>query len=287
MEDIIVSGERFQQLCDIYCGSHYDLHRNPKIASQPEKHFVLDTLIQPWDNPRLIFCYSCALSTFMNKLHYLQNPFVLISHNEDTNVTEQFLPIANHPLLIHWFAQNLMMHHTKLSWIPIGIANEMWPHGNPDLFFQTCANLSSFPKQYDVFFNFSLHTNPSARTLCYKILEAKGLLFTPPLPLSSYLSILASHKYVICPPGNGVDCHRIWETLMVGSIPILLRSVFTEYIAEEIPCILLDSWEDFRMEQLHEEYPQLSGKLLGLHTSGRILFSRFKTIICQASTTPV
>ena len=279
MDDLILSGERFQQLCDVYCGSHYDLNRNPKIAAQSANHMILDTLTQPWNNPRIIFCYSCALSTFMTKLHLLTNPFILVSHNEDNNVTEQFIPIAEHPLLIHWFAQNVMMRHANLSWIPIGIANEMWPHGRISMFLDTCANLSAFPKQYDVFFNFSLHTNASARNLCYTALLSKGLSFTPTLPLQTYVNVLASHKYVICPPGNGVDCHRIWETLMVGGIPILLRSVFTEIIAEEIPCILLDSWNDFRMEQLHDEYPRLSAALLALHASGRLRFSTIRATI--------
>ena len=283
MEDIILSGERFQQLCDVYCGSHYDLHRNPKIAAQPDKHILLDTLTQPWNNPRLIFCYSCALSTFMNKLHLLQNPFILVSHNEDDNVTEQFLPIANHPLLIHWFAQNLMIRHTKISWIPIGIANEMWPHGNPGMFLQTCANLASFPKEYDVFFNFSIHTNQGARQPCKTILEQKGLTFVPTLPLTSYLPVLATHRYAICPPGNGVDCHRIWECLMVGTIPILLRSCFTETIAETIPCILLNSWEDFSLEQIHQEYPRLSHALLTIHSNGTLQFSTFVTKIHSLS----
>ena len=279
MEDIILSGERFQQLCDVYCGSHYDLHRNPTIAAQSEKHLLLDTLNKPWDNPRLIFCYSCALSTFMTKLMYLKNPFVLVSHNEDNNVTEEFLPIANHPLLIHWFAQNMMMRHPKLSWIPIGIANEMWPHGKPSMFLQTCANLTSFPKQYDVFFNFSIHTNPVARNHCRSVLESKGLQFIPQLPLSNYLPILASHRYAISPPGNGIDCHRIWECLLMGVIPVLLRSCFTESIAETIPCILLDSWDDLSIETLHTEYPRLTKKLVELYRSGDFLFSQFKTRI--------
>lgn len=279
MEDIILSGERFQELCDVYCGSQSDLNRNPIIAAQVHKHLILDTLNHPWDNPRILFCYSCALDTLMMKLHLLTNPFILVSHNEDNNVTEQFLPIANHPLLIQWFAQNGMIRHPKIRWIPIGIANQMWPHGNPDLFLQPCAQLNSFPKQYDVFFNFSVHTNPTARQSCRTVLESKGLQFTPQLPLSTYVPVLASHRYVICPPGNGVDCHRIWEALLVGVIPILLRSVFTETIAETIPCILLNSWNEFRIEQLHDEYPQLATKLFQLHKSGRLLFSTFRANI--------
>lgn len=283
-DDRILSGERFQQLCDVYCGSQSDMNRNPIIAAQVHKHKILDTLNRPWDNPRLIFCYSCALDTLMTKLQYIMNPFVLVSHNEDNNVTEQFLPIANHPLLIQWFAQNVMMRHPKIHWIPIGIANQMWPHGNPSMFLQTCAQLDSFPKQYDVFFNFSIHTNPAARQSCRTVLESKGLQLIPQLPLSTYLPVLASHRYVICPPGNGVDCHRIWEALLVGVIPILLRSCFTETIAETIPCILLDRWEDFDLQSLHTNTQRLSNQLIQLHASGQLLFSTFRANILSKDT---
>ncbi len=281
-EDLILSGERFQQLCDTYCGSRYDVNRNPKIAAQVHKHMLIEELNRPWDNPSLIFCYSCALPTFMNKLPYLQNPFVLVSHNEDTNVTEEFLPIANHPLLVHWFAQNMSMRHPKLSWIPIGIANEMWPHGKPADFIQMTTQLSSFPKDNLVFFNFNLHTNQAARQYCRTVLESKEILFVPQLPLPMYLPTLAVHRYAISPPGNGVDCHRIWECLMMGVIPVLLRSCFTEAISETIPCILLDKWEDFSIDVLIDSYPALSAKLLSLHSSGILRFSYFRNRILQA-----
>ena len=80
LNDSIISGERLQQICDVYCGSDYDLNRNPLIASQKDKHILIDTVNTEWDNPKLIFCYSCALSTLMNKLHLFKNNFVLVSH---------------------------------------------------------------------------------------------------------------------------------------------------------------------------------------------------------------
>ena len=126
----ILSGEQFQELCPVYCGTENDLQRNPRIRSQVEKHMYIEHLQQTWNNPSLIFCYSCSLHIFMDKLHHLTNPFVLVSHNEDTNITSSYTKLLESPLLQKWFAQNVMIEHSKLESIPIGIANAMWPHGN-------------------------------------------------------------------------------------------------------------------------------------------------------------
>jgi hypothetical protein len=119
----ILSGEQFQKLCPVYCGTINDLHRNPLIRSQSNKHFNIEMLFEEWDNPSLIFCYSCSISIFMNKLKYIKNPFTLVSHNEDTNITSEYIPLLESPLLVRWFAQNVMTLHPKLESIPIGIAN--------------------------------------------------------------------------------------------------------------------------------------------------------------------
>ena len=36
-----------------------------------------------------------------------------------------------------------------------------------------------------------------------------------------YLKELSKYKFSLCPPGNGLDTHRVWESLLVGTIPIV------------------------------------------------------------------
>jgi len=38
---------------------------------------------------------------------------------------------------------------------------------------------------------------------------------------SAYFTTLPSYKFVISPEGNGIDCHRHYEALMAGCIPII------------------------------------------------------------------
>ena len=63
----MISGEKIQQLCDVFCGTEYDLNRNPIISTQKNKHINIDLLNSEWNNPTLIFCYSCSLSIFLSK----------------------------------------------------------------------------------------------------------------------------------------------------------------------------------------------------------------------------
>jgi hypothetical protein len=142
------------------------------------------------------------------------------------------------------------MKHSKVDFLPIGIANSMCTHGN--LSIVEAARAKNIVKTQDFYFNFSLGTNLSERTACKTILENQGLIFdSTMLEFGTYLDKLSSYKYAICPPGNGIDCHRIWECIYLGVIPILLRSPCTEKIHTKFPSVLLDRWEDFNEELIH------------------------------------
>jgi hypothetical protein len=257
----IITGERIQECCDVYCGFTEDFNYNPRIIGQKSKCINIRTIKSIWDNPRIIFCYSKRIRDFIHIVKFLQNNFVLVTHNSDASVFGDLRIILDNSKLEFWHGQNVLISHNKLGSLPIGIANSMWAHGNLNIL----ENILQKPivKLYDVYFNFSLHTNPSERENCLKKIRSKGLQFMPSLSFEKYLTTLASYKYAICPPGNGVDCHRIWECLYLGVIPILLHSVFSEQLSKSFNCILLKSWDDFDMEILINNYtePKKSDKL--------------------------
>ena len=240
----IVSGERVQNLCDVFLGRPDDFSWNPVIASQPNKHKHLDSITEEWDNPKVLFCYGHRLELFQSKIRFLNNPFVLVTHNSDENITDKYLPILNHDKLIAMYSQNPCINHPKLNLVPIGIANSMWPHGNLDMLSQVMRHLSVIPKQNKVYFNFNIGTNPTKRQECFDIMKTK-LHFEPMKYHSQYLHSLAQHKFAICPDGNGIDSHRIWECYYLGVIPILLDSVFARKLEKVVPCIILNSWHEF------------------------------------------
>jgi len=244
----IVSGERIQKLCDMFLGRSGDFAWNPVIASQPNKHKDLDSITEEWDNPKIIFCYGHHIELFQTKIHLMKNPYVLVTHNSDENISEKYLPILNHDKVITMYSQNPCIDHPKLNLVPIGIANSMWPHGNLDTLSQVMTYLSVIPKTKDVYFNFNIGTNPNKRQECYEILKTK-LQFDSMKSHHDYLHSLAQCKFAICPDGNGIDSHRIWECYYLGVVPILLDSVFARKLEKVIPCIILNSWHEFDIEE--------------------------------------
>jgi hypothetical protein len=246
----MITGERIQELCDIYLGLPEDFAFNPRIQPQKTKQKNLLALTESWDNPRTLFCHGHRLPLLIDKLPFLQNPFVLVSHNSDEQIIDKYRIIADHPSLIAWYAQNVLFEHPKLHWIPIGIANSMWEHGALAVFKRPLPTT----KSKDIYFFFNAGSNRAEREPCRQAVQQKGLSFGCGLPFQAYIGELAAHKYAICPPGNGVDCHRFWECFYLGVIPILKRSYFTEQVAKQFQCILLDNWSDLSIETLLREY---------------------------------
>ena len=147
--------------------------------------------------------------------------------------------------------------------LPIGIANKMWGHGNLSIFKSIMTN---FPKKTkDFYFYFDILTNMPVREYCRTEIEKKGIIFGSRCDFSSYIHDLAQYKFAICPPGHGIDCHRIWECYYLGVIPILLKNCFSEQLQEYLTCILLDKWSDFNSDEIIPKYNQLIEQLNNNH----------------------
>jgi hypothetical protein len=249
----IISGEKIQELCDVYLGKDEDFSYNPRISKQLTKCINIDSISSSWNNPNTIFCYSHRLTDFSKIVHHFENDFILVTHNSDENITSKYECILNAPKLKFWHAQNAMISHPKLGGLPIGFANSMWRHANID---SIKSAISIQPdKDKDFYFYFSTYTNSNERNSCKSILEGKALVFGGEYSnYTEYLVNLARYKFAICPPGNGIDCHRTWECISLNVIPILIRSQFSERINSRFPCVLIDTWDDFNADKLLSEY---------------------------------
>jgi hypothetical protein len=249
MSNNIITGERIQEIADVYIGTEQNFQYNPRISIQYNKQKKLSDFTDnmPYDNPSIVFCYGDSISQFNNIKHLLKNPFVFISHNSDLNMTDNPLvnEILNCPNLIRWHSQNVDYKHEKLHLIPIGIANSMWPHGNLRMFDFFFHENKLMEKTQNVYMNFKIETNWKKRSECYNSL-CKKVEFLQTMSPFENLYRLKQYKYCICPEGNGIDTHRLWEAYYLKIVPILLRSVHTEIIQKMgLPMVLLDSWDDF------------------------------------------
>ena len=247
----IISGERLQSLADVYIGDWSNFVQDTiSVKNKNIYDFEIDGDL--FDNPRNVFCYGDMINNISKYIHIFKNPFNLISHNSDFNITKtrETDLIVNCPNLIRWYGQNVDYMHSKIQFLPIGIANIKWEHGNLSFF----NNLVNIKKENNVYMHFNVSTNFNKRYHCKEILIRKGVPFLPYVSPELNIKRLQTYKYCICPEGNGLDTHRLWEAYYVKTVPILLRCTFSENIKKTtgLPMILLDSWDDFKYDELPE-----------------------------------
>jgi len=235
-----ISGEIIQETCEVYLGLEDDFSYNPRISIQTQKHKNLEAITGPWDNPQRIFCYSHRLPIFQGIQQFMKNPYILVTHNSDENITDKYIQVAQDKKLTHWYAQNLLIAHPKASMLPIGIANSMWPHGNLSALGQAVHSIKQ--KTQLVYFFFDFATNDSERISCMVKLITNGFMFGTKKPYSKYIEDLAKHDYAICPSGNGKDSHRIWECLYLNVCPVMLKDTFSLALSKRFPIILVNDW---------------------------------------------
>ncbi|CAF0722340.1 unnamed protein product [Adineta steineri] len=68
-----------------------------------------------------------------------------------------------------------------------------------------------------------------------------------------YYLHIARSKYVLSPPGNGMDCYRTWEALYIGSIPTVMNTSINS-IFQQLPVLIINNYEDLTFRLLKDFY---------------------------------
>jgi hypothetical protein len=230
MNDHFITGEKIQELTDHTVVLHGQYYVEEQLKHTNCKYTYFDVNKQiaslPEDilNAKSIFVYTHILDFFFYRIYpLLRQPFVLVTHNSDDAVTQKYKGFIESSKIIKWFSQNVEYEHPKLIPIPIGIANSMWAHGN----LETIRNIQkeNNKKTTLVYKNFDINTSLKRRLHVDRDTSKNNIPMSPKKPHTDYLRDISKSHFTICPMGNGIDSHRVWESLYLGSIPIVADCV--------------------------------------------------------------
>lgn len=247
----MISGEQFQKLSEIglYGELNCIIEDQVRMLNQNIKNINEFDVVNIKDYKK-IFVYTHFLIDFFKKYYeHLAPNTVLISHNSDHCVDEQFLKYLKSDKIFKWYCQNRLINHPKLISLPIGIANSQWPHGDQNKLKQ--IRDLYIKKSNLVFKNFDKSTNRDARFYCDEVTNKNSIFMSPRTSNEEYWLKIASSKFVISPPGNGIDCHRIWECLYLRSVPVVLKHEALMQF-KHLPILFVDSWEEVSIEFLQK-----------------------------------
>ena len=81
-----------------------------------------------------------------------------------------------------------------------------------------------------------------------------------------FLIRLKQCKFMICPRGNAVDCHRNWEVLYMRRVPIMKRDPYLQELFKDYPVLWVDDFAEVTQTLLMDRfhlYEQAQNLILG------------------------
>lgn len=201
--------------------------------------------------------------------------------------------LINNPCVVHIFAQNndYTGPSAKVSSIPIGIdfhtvayknVNGGWGQiGTPQQQEEQLNALIAYLKptherKKKAFVDFQLADSMHGdmhrylkcgedRTSIFQQLRATGLIdYGSWMPRSMLWQKKGEYAFSISPHGNGLDCHRTWEDLVLGCIVIVKSSVL-DVLYEGLPVVIIQDWSEITEENMQlwlEHYGDVSSNPL-------------------------
>lgn len=264
----------------------------------------------------IVWLQSYYVPLFYNTiLPKLETPIVLVISDGDESFPSNFTHLIDvedliqHPYLIHIFAQNCDYkgpHRHKVTPIPIGIDFHTRAHRIPfkEKTTQTPeqqesilnAVLQTFKptdkRKKRIYVDFHLHD--TLANGCFQryleVGETRSEIFskiqtTNLVDVSKFQSRTSLWKtkgeyaFSICPPGNGLDTHRIWEDLVLGCIVIVKHSPL-DLLYRGLPVIFIQDWNEITEANLNKwlsQYPDaFTNPLFREKLTNRYWFSKIQ-----------
>lgn len=184
--------------------------------------------------------------------------YVIYSHNGDYSFDNRFYSMVNNPKIEHIFAQNLDLPiSSKTTLLPIGIARDMFPHGNLNELYEVMISSYYLKKDSAIYININESTHNFRKevmnTIRISSKDWKNYIITQPTDFKNYLISLSKYRFCLCLRGNGLDTHRFWEALYLSCIPVIvnhpsLHNFINNIRQLHIPHVLIDSIDFFNKE---------------------------------------
>ena len=214
------------------------------------------------DGNKIIFCKTDFIFNEFELISKIPHDIILITGNSDYPIDESRFHLKPNNVK-KWYTQNAIVNDECLIPLPIGLENKLESvrpgHGIGyyDRVLEKeqllSRNITKQPiKKY--YSNFNIETNYSYRSKIKSICENSPHIDWEEsnLSLTEFFDKILDYEAIICPIGNGVDTHRLWEVLYSNRTPITIRvGNFKIYeLYEKLPVVILDDENDLYNEKL-------------------------------------
>ena len=228
-------------------------------------------------------------------------PIVLVTGDSDAGAGQRHGALLENPRVAHWFVQNCDRpeRHPRLTRIPIGVDNPVFTKLEKRLGFALTMVLGRSPFDPTISRNemgdqarlqqvraalrppaerparalATYHQNQRIiradisdlpdRALAYRELRDRPCCHFVPrrLPQHECWVRHGEFGFELSPHGNGLDCFRTWEALLLGTIPIVRSSTLDPLFEDEaLPVAIVEAWSEVTDAALVRWQEELRGR---------------------------
>lgn len=239
------------------------------------------------DRPlRIYYPMPCLNATYQQLQSQLKRPIEIVSNTGDeTLLPDAFEQLSNHALIHTLYLNNVPLDfkgHPKVKYIPIGYTQDEFYRKRLtdrmvlEIDLKSVPLLSRFSKNHagmnaldakpvrklsdkalKVLVAFgntgSQWTKPHLRRECREFLTEKsfGAVF-PMMEKKEYFAKHEEYAFELSPFGNGLDCFRHWECMLLHCIPIVFHSP-VDSVFKDLPVVLIDDVRELNEDRLARE----------------------------------
>lgn len=250
----------FAQLCD----KKLDI-----IGSDSDKYFDKNKFNNFKDFDK-VFLTTNLFKQFINKVN-LNKKIIIILQCSDTGFPYEFsqkdkinylniIEKNNNIIKLYCVNYDLKQEHFKIKPIPLGIdyhylSNKLSPIKQEEQLITIYNKSLPFENRLDQcysFFQFQMFNRHDSDR--YKAKDALDKVHfnvyqNKKIPREETLQNMIKYKWIISPHGNGLDCHRTYEAIALGCIPVVKSSTL-DIMYKDMPIIILNDWNEISLELL-------------------------------------
>lgn len=215
----------------------------------------------------------CDLDRFVKTaLPSVTKPFVLITTDGDLSVPSQLRPetvaaLKAHPMMVAWHSQNADGSDPDVFPFPIGLdIHTPVPWTTPPRLLVTLKQMGiaaspAESRPLRVFSDLGLALTDARREAHAAVAGCAHVdLATTRVSRIGIWRRYASYPFVMSAHGNGLDCHRTWEVLCLGCIPIVKTSSL-DPLYRGLPVAIVEDWRQVRDVALLRTWLETLGPL--------------------------
>ena len=183
--------------------------------------------------------------------HFEGMKFIIFTNLEDTPIDDQ-ISVPDNVLCVA--AINAVAYGGKVIPAPYGVQRKMTPDDDHIERLESAMRANIDPSMFKLLYvnhNDKSHEERLGIKDLFKDKEWANV-DEKRVDYYNFLLNLAKHKFIVCPRGNAIDCHRNWEVLYMRRVPVMKRDSYLEELYRDYPVLFVDKYSDITKDLLLE-----------------------------------